>query len=74
IIDEKRELIGFQPAMTTDAITVAMVYSRLDNLGSGDFVPDFSTRFPGVVRVCDAVTAAMQQAGSSTLLRDLAIE
>ncbi|MDE6497127.1 MAG: YihY/virulence factor BrkB family protein [Muribaculaceae bacterium] len=74
IIDEKRELIGFQPAMTTDAITVAMVNSRLDNLGSGDFVPDFRTRFPGVVRVCDAVTAAMQHAGDSTLLRDLEIE
>ncbi|MBD5276930.1 MAG: YihY/virulence factor BrkB family protein [Bacteroides sp.] len=74
IIDEKRELIGFQPALATDTITVAMLYSRLDNLGSGDFVPDFRTRFPGVVRVCDAVTAAMRQAGSATLIRDLEIE
>ena len=73
IINEKEEIIGYQPAVPTDNLTVAEVWKRLDNIGAHDFVADFNERFPGVVRVCDAITASIQQASDSTLLRDLKI-
>ena len=47
IIDERHAITGFQPAMATDAITVGLVYKRLDTMGSHDFVPDFGRRSPG---------------------------
>lgn len=74
IIDEKRDITGYHPAMPTDELTVATVWSRLDNAGVSDFVPDFSARFSGVVACYDSIVAAMSHAGADTLLRDLKIE
>ena len=73
VIDEKRALTGFQPALPTDAITVSMVYRRLDNMGTHDFVDDFDSRFPGVVAVYHSITDAIMHQGDSILLRDIEI-
>lgn len=73
IIDERHAITGFQPAMATDAITVGLVYKRLDTMGSHDFVPDFGRRFPGVEAIYESITAAIQATSSGTLLRDLEI-
>lgn len=71
--DEKREITGYQPAMPTDELSVGMVYVRLDSLGSRDFVPQFATRFPGVIESYEGIVAAIHAAADRTLLRDLAI-
>ena len=73
IIDERHAITGFQPAMATDAITVGLVYKRLDTMGSHDFVPDFGRRFPGVEAIYESITTAIQSTSSGTLLRDLEI-
>lgn len=71
IVDEQKSIIGYQPAMPTDDLTVATVWERLDHMGESDFVPDFNRRFPGVVQCCDAIADTIRARGSSTLLRDL---
>ena len=73
IVDERRAVIGYQPALATDTITVAMVCDRLDNIGACDFVPDFADRFPGVVKVYGSVVRAVQAQTGSILVRDMEI-
>ncbi|MDE6288859.1 MAG: YihY/virulence factor BrkB family protein, partial [Muribaculaceae bacterium] len=48
-IDPKKEIKGFQPAIDPDNITVAELFSRLNGIGSSDFIPEFEQNFPGVV-------------------------
>ncbi len=73
VIDEKREVFGYQPAIAPDALTVGLVWKRLDNMGAHDFVADFDKRFPGVEKLYADITASVQRIASDTLVRDLAI-
>lgn len=73
IVDERHAVTGYQPAMATDAMTVGMVYDRLDSMGAHDFVPDFDERFPGVTAVYAGIRKAIESAAGSVLVRDLAI-
>lgn len=47
-IDPRHELKGFQPALDPSKITVGVIYNRLDNIGSKDFVPEFAENFSGI--------------------------
>lgn len=48
-IDPQKEIKGFQPAIDPDNITVAALFSKLNAIGSTDFIPEFAKNFPGVV-------------------------
>jgi len=74
IVDEKHAVVGYQPAIPTDALTVGIVWKRLDNMGTHDFVPDFDARFPGVAKVYDKIAGSVQQLTATTLIRHLDIE
>lgn len=65
VIDSKHEIYGLQPAMPSDDITVGLVKQKMNNLGSGNFLPDFGKRFA-------AVTAALDKCEDSTLVGTLA--
>lgn len=53
VINEAKEEKGFMPALDPDQITVEMVYAKLNELGSEDFIPDFNANFPGVAATYD---------------------
>ncbi|MDE6270772.1 MAG: YihY/virulence factor BrkB family protein, partial [Muribaculaceae bacterium] len=73
IVDERKNIIGYQPAMPTDDLSVATVWERLDRMGESDFVPDFNRRFPGVVDCCDSIADTIRIKSTAILLRDLKI-
>lgn len=73
ILDEKKEIIGFQPAMPTEEISVGLVRCRLRDLGRKDFIPGFEHNFPGVETVFDELSSAVQQTTEHMLLRDIEI-
>lgn len=74
VIDEKRDILGYQPAVPIDKLTVGMVWSRLDSMGATGFVPDFDKRFPGIVAICSSISEAIGKASDTTLLRDIDTE
>lgn len=74
IIDERKDIIGYQPGLPIDQLSVATVYARLDSVGASDFIPDFGLHFRSVARSYDNIIAAMRRAGADTLIRDLKID
>lgn len=74
VIDEKKEIYGYQPAMEVDKITVTNVRDRLEAFGRHGFIPSFDTTFPGVVSIYDQMTAQLNKFAGSVRLVDLAVE
>ncbi len=54
-IDPLKEIKGYQPALDPDQITVALLFSRLNGIGTTDFIPEFANNFPGVVTDYDMI-------------------
>ncbi len=48
VIDEKKQIIGYQPAAEPSVMTVGFVARQINSHGSSDFIPGFSSDFPGV--------------------------
>lgn len=74
VMDEKNELIGYQPAMEVDKITVSEVRDRLEASGRHGFIPSFDSMFPGVVDIYDRMTKQLNDFAGSAKLIDLPIE
>jgi len=73
-IKPKSEIRGYQPALDPAKITVALVYSRLDAIGSADFIPDFNQNFPGVVEAYNRIHEGEESITSEMLLTDIKIK
>lgn len=69
----KSDLRGYQPALDPAKITVALVYDRLDTIGSTDFIPDFNSNFPGVVEAYKKIHEGEEAITSEMLLSDIKI-
>ena len=74
VLDEKQEMIGYQPAIEVDRITVSEIRDRLEASGRHGFIPSFDIMFPGVVDIYDKMTACLNQFAGSVKLVDLPIE
>lgn len=74
VIDGKKEVFGYQPAMEVDKITVSEVRDRLEAYGRHGFIPQFDTIFPGIVSVYDKITKCLDQYGGDIRLVDLSIK
>lgn len=55
VIDEKRELYGFAPAMPVETLSVGKLLTLLANQGRKNFIPRFDDHFPGVDKVVDSI-------------------
>lgn len=74
VLDDKREVFGYQPAMEVDNITVSEIRDRLEASGRHGFIPSFDNMFPGVVEIYDKMTACLNQFAGSVKLVDLPVE
>lgn len=74
VIDEKKELYGYQPAIDIDLLTVSSVRDRIEAAGRHGFIPLFDTMFPGVVKIYDDLTAKIDEFAGHVRLADISVE
>lgn len=73
VLDEKKEMFGYQPGMPSDGITVGLVRERLRDLGRRNFIPGFDTNFPGVARVFRTLDSTLRHTADNMPLSELEI-
>lgn len=73
-VDAKNEEFGYQPSMPPDRMTYGLLRRRLDSLGRGGFIPNFSKRFSPVIAECSKVDDAANTLADAMLLKDITLE
>lgn len=73
VLDEKKEMFGYQPGMSPEEITVGLVRERLRDLGRRNFIPGFDTNFPGVARVFRTLDSTLRHTADNMPLSELEI-
>lgn len=74
VIDEKKEIFGYQPAIDVDMITVSVVRKRLETSGRHGFIPAFDSMFSGVVEIYDRMTHCIEDLAGDIRLADLKVD
>lgn len=74
MVDQRHDIKGYQPALDPSQITVATVYDRLDSIGSSDFIADFDTNFPGVIKSYETMLEGENRITSAMLISDIKIK
>ncbi|MCM1021056.1 MAG: YihY/virulence factor BrkB family protein [Muribaculum sp.] len=65
------EAKAFQPAVAINELTLGYVLDKLNNQGADNFVPDFDSKFAGVLDKVDLCLKYAVDLGSRTLLKDI---
>lgn len=73
VLDEKKQLYGYQPAISPSMVTIDFLYQKLATLGYQNFIPNFDENFPGVVTAFDEIFKALSASPAETRLIDLKI-
>lgn len=73
VVNQRDELYGYMPAIDPAKITIDMARDRLVSLGRNNFIPDFETTFPGIVKVMNSIDAEIRTEGGSMLVADMEI-
>lgn len=73
VIDSRKQIYGFQPALDPDAITLGFVRERLNTHGFRDFIPNFNENFHGVVEILDKYNNLTLDAEASIPLSQIKI-
>lgn len=73
VIDAKRLVYGFQPAIDPSLLTLELVRQHLNTYGSHDFIPNFNENFHGVVQTLDEHNQATYEGEKDILLSELKI-
>lgn len=60
-----------QPALSIDHYTLSYVISTLGNFGEHGFIPDFDTKFSGVIAACNKINDGIYKAEGNIFLADL---
>ncbi|MBD5323118.1 MAG: YihY/virulence factor BrkB family protein [Duncaniella sp.] len=68
---EMSDNLPVQPAMSINHYTITFVIERLRNHGDTDFIPDFSSQFPGVIAICDDIDSRLTTMDGHKLLTEL---
>lgn len=74
ILDAKKEITGYQPALDSSRISVGLLRERLDNVGIDNFLPHFSERYGGAITVVDNLNAEFDKLSDNMLLTDISID
>ena len=73
VIDDKKEIYGFQPALDPAVMTAGEVAARLEALGTRSFIPEFELNFPGVGPAMQKISDALADVASEVRLTDIDI-
>jgi len=73
VIDEKKEIYGYQPAVDPGELTVAELTRRINDSGMRDFIPGFNTNFPGVTSAMSEIDKANLEEAEKFKLSDIQI-
>ncbi len=68
VIDEKKEMFGYQPAVALDILTLEYLTDRINSLGAKGFIPDFDEYFPGVDSSFEKIDSAIRKETSGLRL------
>lgn len=68
IVLAKDETFAYQPAISTDSITVGFVLDRLNQQGSDNFIPDFNNHFSPIISAIDKLIDPIENGTSKDLL------
>lgn len=60
-----------QPSMSLEHYTLSLVLDRLRQKGESDFLPDFASQFPDVIRICDNLWANISKETNDILIEQL---
>ena len=74
VIDGKKEIFGYQPAVDIDSLTVSSVRDRIEAAGRHGFIPAFEKMFPGVVRVYDELATQIDNYAGHIRLADIEVQ
>ncbi len=68
VVDEQKDLFGYNPSLPPQEITVGMVMRRSLESGKSDFIPGFNKCFPKIISsVRDLETSLLDHADSITI-------
>lgn len=73
VLDEKKNITGYQLSQPVERMTIGFVLQRLDSLGIRGFIPSFPARFPGIEKAFREITAQSQDLTDKYYLKDLNI-
>ncbi len=68
IVLAKDETFAYQPAISTDSLTVGFVLDRLNQQGSDNFIPDFNNHFSSILSAIDKIIDPIENGTSKDLL------
>ena len=68
IVLAKDETFAYQPAISTDSLTVGFVLDRLNQQGSDNFIPDFNNHFSPILSEIDKLIDPIENETSKDLL------
>ena len=74
VVDDKKEVYGYQLAVPPDDMTVGFVWRKLEQNGSRDFIPDFDSYFPGVIGAFEKINALLADTTMKMPLADIKIK
>lgn len=74
VIDAKKEIYGYQPAIGIDMLTISEFCDRLEAAGRHGFIPSFDRMFPGVVDIYDRMKTCLNELAGSVRLVDLTVD
>ncbi len=73
LMPENKDEYGFQLATDPSGLTVASLTAQLYSMGNSDFIPDFSTNFPGIAPAFAKIEKAFAGVASDMLIADFAV-
>ncbi len=71
VVDEQKDLFGYNPALPTQEMTVGMVIRRSLESGKSDFIPGFNNRFPKIISSVRDLEASTLAHADSIILSDI---
>lgn len=73
VMGDSKQSIGYQPALPSDTLTLAVLREHMQKIRFKNFIPDFRTNFSGVCNEFSLISQAVTNVEKDTLLRDLKI-
>lgn len=74
ILNERKQITGFVPAIDTNSLTAGLIIRRLQNLGTANFIPDFATEFATVIDTVNRCTGVAYDELDNILITNLNIK
>lgn len=71
LIDEKRNVFGYAPALNPDVITVGLILRKITEKGQNEFIQGFNSRFEQVVTIVEQIEESVIEQADTIKVRNL---